>query len=79
MTEKRKPITPRLLSLLLTAVPIMAVGVFAQSGVPNPITSRDETGILSTYSARGPIELTNAFFQSLRHQWTDLQLVPCLQ
>jgi cytochrome c peroxidase len=65
MTEKRKPIPTMLLSLLATAVPILAVGLFAQSGVPNPITSRDETGILSTYSTRGPIELTNAFFQSL--------------
>jgi cytochrome c peroxidase len=64
MTEKRKPIQSTLL-VLLVAVPILAVGVFAQSGISNPIMSRNEGGILSTYSSRGPIELTNAFFDNL--------------
>jgi hypothetical protein len=64
MTEKPKPIQSTLL-VLLVAVPILAVAAIAQSRISNPIMSRNESGILSTYSNRGPIELTNAFFDSL--------------
>jgi len=39
MTEKPKPIESTLL-VLLVAVPILAVGVFAQRGISNPIMSR---------------------------------------
>jgi hypothetical protein len=64
MTKNRKPQTV-LLILLAIAVPFLGVGLFAQSGVPNPLLTLDSSGILSSYSTSGPIDLTNAFFQDL--------------
>jgi cytochrome c peroxidase len=65
MTKKRDPIRTVLIVLLAVAIPILGVGLFAQSGVPNPLMTRDGSGILSTYSTSGPIDVTNAFFQDL--------------
>src|SRR6266481_1330688 len=36
-----------------------------QTTLPNPIISPNDSGTLSTYSTAGPIDVTNAFFQSL--------------
>ncbi|HYK50399.1 MAG TPA: hypothetical protein VEU94_11795 [Terriglobales bacterium] len=65
MTKNRKPIQTMLLILLAIAVFFLGVGLFAQSGVPNPLLTLDGSGILSSYSTSGPIDLTNAFFQDL--------------
>jgi cytochrome c peroxidase len=39
--------------------------VVAGSGLPSPLFTRDASGILSTYSTVGQIDLANPFFQSL--------------
>src|SRR5215469_11441137 len=33
--------------------------------LPNPLKSIDATGVLSTYSTNGPVDITNPFFQNL--------------
>ena len=65
MNTNRKPIRTVLLVLLGVVVPILGVGLFAGSGLPNPLMTLDSSGILSTYSTGGPIDVTNPFFQNL--------------
>ena len=65
MTKQRKLIRTRLPILLSIAVPFLGVGVFAQSRVSNPLLTLDGSGVLSTYSTRGQIDVNNAFFQNL--------------
>ena len=65
MNTKRKPIRTVLLVLLGVVVPILGVGLFAGSGLPNPLMTLDGNGILSTYNTSGPIDVTNPFFQNL--------------
>jgi cytochrome c peroxidase len=47
------------------ALVVASIGMFAGSSLPNPLTTRDRTGTLSTYSTSGPIDITNPFFQNL--------------
>ena len=44
---------------------VVGVGLFADSNLPNPLYTADPTGVLSSFSAAGTIDLTNPFFQSL--------------
>src|SRR5437762_5003848 len=39
--------------------------IFAGSNLPNPLITSDASGLLSTYSPRGAINLSNPFFQIL--------------
>jgi cytochrome c peroxidase len=39
--------------------------IFAGSNLPNPLITSDPSGLLSTYSKRGGINLSNPFFQNL--------------
>ncbi len=66
MTKNRNSIQTISLMLLAIAVPFLGERLFAQSGVPtNPLLTLDGSGILSSYSTSGKIDITNAFFQDL--------------
>jgi hypothetical protein len=39
--------------------------IYGGSGLPNPVTTADPSGNLSTYSTGGPIDVSNPFFQNL--------------
>lgn len=39
--------------------------IFAGSNLPNPLITLDPSGLLSTYSTAGGVDVTNPFFQSL--------------
>jgi cytochrome c peroxidase len=56
-----------LCAFLVVIVLCLAGGVMLVAGtsLSNPLYTRNPTGVLSTYSAMGGIDLTNAFFQSL--------------
>jgi len=52
--------------LLITCILSLLRSPFTvRSTLPNPITSPDGSGTLSTYSTSGPIDVTTPFFQSL--------------
>src|SRR5215813_9698409 len=58
------------LAASLYAIAFLGVASLAASGsgvgtLPNPLTSVDGSGVLSTYSTTGPIDTGNPFFQSL--------------
>ena len=55
-----KTLASTLLMFLLMSSPI-----YGGSGIPNPTSSQDPSGTLSTYSTAGPIDVRNAFFQNL--------------
>src|SRR5437870_13433174 len=55
-----KTLAGALLLCLVTSSPI-----FGGSGIPNPTSSQDPAGTLSTYSTAGPIDVRNAFFQDM--------------
>jgi cytochrome c peroxidase len=50
---------------VLALVFAASAAVLAGSGLPSPLFTRDSSGILSTFSTTGQIDLTNPFFQSL--------------
>ena len=54
-------------TLLLTTcmLGLVSVAFTVRSTLPNPITSPNGSGTLSTYSTSGPIDVTTPFFQSL--------------
>ncbi len=43
----------------------LALSIGADTTLPNPLDSPDPTGVLSTYSKAGGVDLSNPFFQSL--------------
>lgn len=49
----------------LVALSLTSISFFAGSSLPNPITSTDSSGTLSTYSTAGRIDISNPFFQVL--------------
>src|SRR5262249_32272107 len=51
--------------LLLVMLASVAASIFAGSLLPNPLSSNDATGTLSTYSTAGGVDQGNSFFQSL--------------
>jgi hypothetical protein len=51
--------------ILLLAFLASVATIHAGSGLPNPLFTFDTSGILSTYSTSGSIDLANPFFQSL--------------
>ena len=54
------------LILMLTGLCFTAgVSLLAGSGLPSPLRTFDPSGVLSTYSTAGSIDLANPFFQSL--------------
>jgi cytochrome c peroxidase len=65
MTAKPKAMRIRTLLFLAAAVPLLGIGVFGGSRLPNPLITFDETGLLGTYTANGSIDITNPFFQNL--------------
>src|SRR5207248_11049012 len=44
---------------------LMSSLIYGGSGIPNPTSSQDPSGTLSTYSTAGPIDVRNAFFQNM--------------
>ena len=44
---------------------VMSSRIYGGSGIPNPTSSQDPSGTLSTYSTAGPIDVGNAFFQDM--------------
>ena len=44
---------------------VFVIGVVASTSLRNPLLSRDDSGLLATYSTAGSIDLTNPFFHSL--------------
>ncbi len=50
---------------LLVMVAAGTASIFAGSTLPNPLQTLDRTGVLSTYSTAGGIDMGNPFFQSL--------------
>src|SRR5205085_7230608 len=55
-----KTLAGTLLVLLL-----MSSLIYAGNGLPNPVSSVNPSGTMSTYSTAGPIDVGNAFFQNL--------------
>ena len=55
-----KTLATMILSLLL-----MSSSGHAGNGLPNPVSSVNPAGTMSTYSTAGPIDVGNAFFQNL--------------
>lgn len=65
-TQKpRMDIRKWLIATLLVTVVASGAAVFAGSNLPNPLITLDTSGLLSTYSTAGGIDLSNPFFQSL--------------
>jgi cytochrome c peroxidase len=54
-----------LIGSLFVVIVASASTIFAGSSLPNPLRTLDRTGVLSTYSTAGGIDLSNPFFQSL--------------
>ncbi len=50
---------------VLTIVIVAGSATFAGSGLPSPLFTPDPSGLLSTYSTTGHINLSSAFFQNL--------------
>src|SRR5436853_5421154 len=44
---------------------LMSSRIYGGGGIPNPTSSQDPSGTLSTYSTAGPIDVRNAFFQDM--------------
>ena len=64
--QHSKPVAHRwLIGSLLVVVVASASTIFAGSSLPNPLQTLNRTGVLSTYSTAGSIDLSNPFFQSL--------------
>ena len=57
---RRTPIVFTFVSALLGSVTL-----FGGKFLPNPLRTPDSTGVLSTYSTNGGIDINNAFFQNL--------------
>src|SRR5438105_7611369 len=55
-----KTLATAILLLLLMSSP-----GYAGNGLPNPVSSVNPSGTMSTYSTAGPIDVRNAFFQNL--------------
>ena len=55
-----KTLAATILLLLLMSSP-----GYAGNGLPNPVSSVNPSGTMSTYSTAGPIDVRNAFFQNL--------------
>ena len=55
----------RSLLLLVLFLGFTAFAYTVRSILPNPIVSPNESGMLSTYSTSGPIDVTTPFFQSI--------------
>lgn len=51
--------------LILLLVVFGSISLFGGKLLPNPLKSIDATGVLSTYSTNGGIDITNPFFQNL--------------
>ena len=79
MNTKRKPIRTVLLVLLGVVVPILGVGLFADSGLPNPLMTLDGSGILSTYNTSGPDRRDQPVLSESGDEWEDVQFLPCVQ
>src|SRR5947207_10108376 len=60
MCMRSKTLATALLMFLLVALP-----TYAGNGLPNPVSSVNPAGTMSTYSTAGPIDVRNAFFQNL--------------
>src|SRR5438477_8900521 len=52
-------------SLCLALVSFGTISVFGGKLLPNPLHTPDATGVLSTYSTVGGIDINNPFFQNL--------------
>jgi cytochrome c peroxidase len=52
-------------SLCLALVSFGTISVFGGKLLPNPLLTPDPSGVLSTYSTAGGIDINNPFFQSL--------------
>src|SRR5882724_5658018 len=55
----------RTLLLITCMLGLVSVAFTVRSTLPNPITSSNGSGTLSTYGTSGPIDVTTPFFQSL--------------
>lgn len=55
----------RISLLIIFAAAFASFAFTVRSTLPNPITSSNGSGTLSTYSTSGPIDVTTPFFQSL--------------
>jgi len=53
-----------------------SISLFGGKLLPNPLYTPDPTGVLSTYSTAGGIDIDNPFFQSLGDERSHLQHVP---
>jgi hypothetical protein len=53
------------LRVLVATLFALQIGIEAGTKLPNPLNSRDATGMLSTYSTAGGVDQANPFFQSL--------------
>lgn len=47
------------------ALTFASISLFGGIFLPNPLLTRDSTGVLSTYSTTGAVDITNPFFQKL--------------
>ena len=64
--KSRKDFRKWLIAAFITAlVTVSGAAVFGGSSLPNPLITLDGTGLLSTFSKTGGVDLTNPFFQSL--------------
>jgi len=52
-------------SLSVVLVLLGSISLFGGKLLPNPLRSLDATGVLSTYSTNGGVDITNPFFQNL--------------
>jgi hypothetical protein len=50
---------------LAVAICVLGIGLIAGTSLPSPLLTQDATGVLSTYSTAGSIDIGNPFFQSL--------------
>jgi cytochrome c peroxidase len=51
--------------IVALAILVFSATIFAGSNLPNPLITLDPSGLLSTYSTAGGVDVTNPFFQSL--------------
>ena len=55
---------------------VSGTAIFAGSGIPTPLLTLDDSGILSTYTENHRINLDSAFFQKSGDEWAQLRYLP---
>src|SRR5215475_4204579 len=58
-----RPVLTAVVSVALLL--LVSIALFAKNLLPNPLKSIDATGVLTTYSTNGGVDITNPFFQNL--------------